>query len=83
MKNDVSTAKQRARLLAWLRKKPITTFQARHKLDIIGVAPRIYELRWYENLNIKTFWVEDSNPGGGRHLVARYVLLPGVWRAVS
>lgn len=76
MKNH-STVSQRARLLTWLRKKPITTLQARHALDILGVAPRIYELRYDHGYNIQTHWVEGENPGGGKHKVAKYCLLPG------
>lgn len=77
--NKHSAQAQRTRLLAWLREKPCTTVQARHELDILGVAPRIYELRHHEGFNIHTHWVDDENPGGGRHRVAKYVLKPGKW----
>jgi hypothetical protein len=79
-KFDISTESQRARLLAWLRKKPITTLQARHRLDILGVGPRVYELRHLYGYNIKTHWIKGHNPGGGKHTVAQYILFPGKWR---
>lgn len=71
---------QRARLLQRLRQKPCTTVEARHELDILGVAPRIYELRHNYGFNIQTYWTNDKNPGGGRHRVARYVLMAGKWQ---
>lgn len=78
---DNSLSAQRQRLRNWLfNKGRISTLEARHKLDILGVAPRIYELRHYENLNIQTYWVEAKNPGGSQHRIANYILLPGKWR---
>lgn len=68
---------QRARLLERLQQKPCTTLEARHELDILGVAPRVYELRHYHSFNIKKEWTSDYNPGGGRHRIARYILMPG------
>lgn len=79
-KFDLSAASQRVRLLEWLRKKPITTLQARHQLDILGVAPRVYELRHMFGHNIQKHWIEDHNPGGSKHTVAQYVLFPGAWK---
>lgn len=81
MSNTNSIASQLKRLLEWLKKKPITTLEARHELDILGVAPRIYDLRHRHGYNIHTYWTDDDNPGGGRHRVARYVLKPGAWEA--
>ncbi len=83
MKNkpfDTSSESQRARLLEWLKKRPISTIEARHRLDILGVAPRIFELRHWFGYNIKTHFVNDSNPGGGRHRVGHYILFPGLWQ---
>lgn len=77
---DLSTESQRMRLLEWLKKRPITTLEARHKLDILGVGPRIYELRHWFGKNIQTNWITDNNPGGGRHRVAVYTLLSGKWK---
>ena len=71
---------QRLLLLERLRKGACTTFEARHQLDIIGVAPRIFELRHHEGFNIQTHWSYDVNPGGGRHRIASYVLIPGRWK---
>jgi len=71
------SASQRQRLLKWLEKKPITTVEARHQLDILGVAPRIYELRHLHGYNIQTHWATGINPGGDEHRLAQYVLLPG------
>lgn len=82
MKNknfDLSTANQRENLLEELKKHPLTTLQIRHKLDILGVAPRIYELRHWFGKNIQTSWTTDNNPSGGPHKVAVYTLMPGKW----
>jgi len=54
--------------------------EARHELDIVAPAPRIFELRHNYGYNIQTFWSVELNPGGGEHRVARYVLTPGKWR---
>ncbi len=71
---------QRSRLLKRLQEKPCTTVEARHELDILGVGPRIYELRHQFGFNIKKEWANDFNPGGGSHRVAKYVLMPGKWQ---
>lgn len=77
---DNSTFNQRKRLLERLRRGPCTTIQARHELDIMGVAPRIHELRYKFGHNIHTDRIESVNPGGGKHCVAQYVLLSGKWQ---
>lgn len=74
--NDTSSSAQRQRLLEWLYKQPITTIEARHLLNILAPAPRIFELR-HQGFNIKTFWVRDVTPEGLTHCVARYVLMSG------
>lgn len=71
---------QRARLLQRLREKPCTTVEARHELDILGVAPRIYELRHQYGFNIKTHWAKGDNPGGGSHWIAQYILQSGKYK---
>lgn len=43
---------QQKRLLAWLEAKPITTLEARHDLDILMPAARIFELRHQHGHNI-------------------------------
>jgi hypothetical protein len=80
MKLNNSSESQRLRILNRLEMKPCTTVQLRHELDILGVAPRVYELRHQEGFNIQTHWASDINPGGGRHRVAKYVLNPGKWQ---
>jgi hypothetical protein len=72
-----STEAQRSRLLKRLRTKPCSTIEARHELDIVSPAPRIFELRHKDRHNIQTFWTTDTNPGGRKHRVANYVLLSG------
>lgn len=71
---------QRSRLLKRLQAGPCTTTEARHELDILGVAPRVYELRHQYGFNIQRHWANDRNPGGGHHRVAKYVLMPGRWQ---
>lgn len=71
---------QRKRLLKRLQRGSCTTMEARHELDILGVAPRVHELRHQFGFNIKKYWTNDRNPGGGRHRVAKYVLMEGKWR---
>ena len=71
---------QRQRLLKRLQEKSCSTLEARHQLDILAVAPRIYELRHWYGWNIQTCWTTDSNPGGSTHRIARYYLLPGKWK---
>lgn len=71
---------QRSRLLKRLQKKPCTTMEARHELDILGVAPRIYELRHHYGHNIQRHWTTARNPGGCNHRVAQYVLFPGKYK---
>lgn len=61
---------QRTRLLEELRRRPITTFEARTLLDIPHPAGRVRELR--RKHNIMTCWVTDNG-----HRIARYVLLAG------
>lgn len=59
-----NTKEQRSKLLERLRIKPGSTIEARHELDIIAPAPRIFELRHKYGHNIQKFWVNDLNPGG-------------------
>jgi hypothetical protein len=80
MMSEHSTKAQCERLLQRLQEKPCTTVEARHELDILGVAPRIYELRHHYGYNIQTHWVDGKNPGGGQHRIAEYVLMEGRWR---
>lgn len=81
MKNNAIA--QRARLLKRLQEKPCTTMDARHELDIVSPAPRVFELRHVYGYNIQTHWSTEYNPGGSKHRVAKYVLLPGHWEGAS
>jgi len=74
-----STEAQCERLLKRLREKPCSTIEARHELDIVSPAPRIFELQHHHDHNIQTFWSTELNPGGERHRVANYVLLSGIY----
>jgi hypothetical protein len=74
--HTISLEAQRARLLKRLKQGPCSTVEARHQLDILGVATRIYELRHNQGFNIQRFWTREINPGGSTHRVAKYVLLP-------
>jgi len=66
---------QRARILQYLRHKPLSTLQARKELDILSPAPRIFELR-AQGFNIITEKVTEDS-GKAKHRVALYVLLTG------
>lgn len=70
---------QRKRLLERLRKKPCSTIEARHELDIVSPAPRVFELRHKYGHNIQKTWTEAVNPGGQKHRVANYALLSGIY----
>lgn len=72
-----SSEAQRQRLLAWLKKNGrIDTITARRELDILGVAPRIYELRHKFGHAIDMVWTRKPTDGGKLHRVALYVLNP-------
>lgn len=70
-----STSSQRQRLLDWLHLEPLTTLQARQKLDILHPAARVQELRG-QGHDIATHWTEGDT-GKAKHRVACYVLLSG------
>lgn len=76
-KYDTNREAQCARLLSWLREKPITTLEARQHLDILAPAARVYDLKNEHNINIKTHWSNELTQPGVMHRVARYVLHPG------
>ncbi len=79
MPNNSKTSQQQ-RLLTWLKDRSITTTQAREQLDILGVAPRIYELRHEFDHNITTEWSTYTSGSGNKHKVARYVLQSGSFK---
>ncbi|MEI7670315.1 MAG: helix-turn-helix domain-containing protein [Pseudomonadota bacterium] len=69
-----STEAQRKKLLIALMQRPMTTIEIRRDLDILGVAPRILELR-RNGYNILTFWKQEPTESGKLHRVALYALL--------
>ncbi len=72
--SDNSSALQRQKLLAALRKSPMSTLEIRRELDILGVAPRIFELK-ARGYKIITHWVHEATDSGNIHKIALYVLL--------
>jgi len=70
--NDNSKSAQRFRLLAALRKGPISTLEARKFCDILHPAARVQELRDRGHL-IDTVWTEDFTSEGRPHRVAQYL----------
>jgi len=79
-KQNTPVDAQRSRLLKRLQLGACTTMEARHELDILGVAPRVHELRHQYGFNIQTLRTTALNPGGRNHRVAQYVLLPGKYK---
>lgn len=76
--DDTSSTIQRKHLLKALREageKGISTIEARHRLNIIAPAPRIFELRHEHGCEIKTLWSTEATPEGHDHKVARYFLI--------
>ncbi|WP_086382287.1 helix-turn-helix domain-containing protein [Caballeronia sordidicola] len=76
-----SAAAQRNRLMRALANGPISTIEARRRLDIMMPASRIHELRHRDNKNIAMTWVRRPTDSGKLHSVALYSLLPGDWRS--
>ncbi|WP_080409197.1 helix-turn-helix domain-containing protein [Burkholderia ubonensis] len=66
---------QRARLLAALRDGPISTIEARHNLDVMMPAARVFELRAAGH-TITTTRVYRATSSGREHSVALYALQP-------
>ena len=73
--NSNTLEAQRNRILDHLQQfGSFTTLYARHHLDVLHPAARIHELRHREGYSIETVWDTETNPGGGRHRIARYFL---------
>lgn len=70
---DLRAAAQRGRLLSALQLGPVTTLDARRKLDILHPAMRVLELR-RRGHRIATIWTLQETDARVRHRVARYVL---------
>ncbi|MEQ1560401.1 MAG: helix-turn-helix domain-containing protein [Methyloglobulus sp.] len=66
---------QRERILAWLLTAPLTTLEARQKLDVLHPAARVMELQ-QAGKSIHTYWTTVETPLG-KHRIAEYVLLSG------
>lgn len=75
--DDNTLLAQRKRILNWLEKKPLTTLEARHQLDILAPAARVFELRHIFGFNILTSWQIVETQQGCNHRVAKYILNPG------
>lgn len=71
---NVSAAAQRARLLAALKQRRLTTLEARRQIDVLHPAARVMELR-REGFPIETEWTRDVTSEGHLHRVARYELV--------
>ncbi|RFC37761.1 MAG: Helix-turn-helix domain-containing protein [Candidatus Nitrotoga sp. SPKER] len=72
-----SSKAQRQSLLAWLQTcGSIDTITARRELDILGVAPRIFELRHRYGHRIDRVWIDQPTDCGKLHRVALYVFCP-------
>ena len=69
-----SSAAQRERLLAALRKGPITTFDARGRYDVMHPGGRVMELRRIGH-SIATIWTVETSDLGRPHRVGKYVLM--------
>ena len=69
---DNSKSAQRFRLLAALRKGPVSTLEARKFCDILHPAARVQELRDRGHC-IDTVWTEDFTSEGKPHRVAQYL----------
>lgn len=69
-----SASAQRQRLLEALRNQPMNTVQTRRELDILGVAPRIFELKKAGH-EIVTHRQHQPTDCGKMHSVALYVLV--------
>ena len=77
VQSPISASAQRARLLETLKKRPVTTLEARREIDVLHPASRILELR-REGHKIDTLWTRDVTTEGHPHRVAKYVFHPVV-----
>ncbi len=70
--NDNSASAQRSRLLAALIKGPLSTLEARKRLDVLHPAARVQKLRNSGHI-IDTIRGTDITPEGFPHRVAFYL----------
>ncbi|BDC38935.1 helix-turn-helix domain-containing protein [Paraburkholderia terrae] len=68
-----STEAQRARILAWLKKRPLDTVEAYTVLGALHAPRRLMELRRAGH-PIKMRWVHRYGPDGARHRVGEYFM---------
>ena len=68
---------QAERLLAALRRFPVTTFEAMRLLDVYHVPARVLQLRRAGH-QILTLWQAVTTEAGAPHRVGLYVLQKGV-----
>jgi hypothetical protein len=73
---STATREQERRMLAALRKGPVTTIRARSDLDVLHPAGRVMSLR-QQGHNILTANIMEPTDSGVLHRVARYVLVKG------
>lgn len=73
---NTSTTSQQFRVLEWLQRESLNTFEARDVLDVAHIAGRIRELR-AKGHNIITTMIYVYN-GKARHRIGQYTLLPKV-----
>lgn len=72
--SDNSTHSQCMRLLNALRERPLTTLEARHDLDILMPAARVFDLKAMGH-KIHTVWTSGITVENRKHRIARYVLV--------
>lgn len=71
---DLSAAAQRARLLDRLHIGPVSTLEARRKLEILAPAARVFELK-AQGYKVEKVWIKEETEGGVFHRVALYFLI--------
>jgi hypothetical protein len=82
--NSNTSQHQRQRIKTQLHKHgSFTTAFARDYLDIPSPAPRVFELRHNEGLNIHSVWTTDTTAQGNKHKFVRYVLKSGKYGEVA
>ena len=75
-----SSQQQRQRIRNHLNQfGSFTTAYARDYLDIPSPAPRVFELRHNEGLNIQSVWTTDTTAQGYKHRFVNYILKSGVY----
>ncbi|MFD1555755.1 helix-turn-helix domain-containing protein [Paraburkholderia silviterrae] len=69
-----SAAAQRARVLAWLHERPLSTIDAREQIAVMHPAARVMELR-HAGHAIITVRSREVATDGTEHNVAKYALV--------